>query len=224
MKLSSFKSIPRSLALFLLLILLALPGINAQVDLIEYPANNEIIYQTSRIKLNVSTTLGSDCYFNYNNVRNQTISCDGVSLVDLPPGNGVYNITVGDNESSLVQSVIVRKPSGSMVIFTYVFTFLIVAVLLFYFIVLLAKLASFSVGIYDLAANFALYFGLLFCNQLALEYVPVPLFLDWVNFFVGNLGWTSVVFPSIAYFISFFIQLFSKKDGLSVQEYNGKVM
>lgn len=217
-----FKAIPQSFMLVLLL-LLAITPVLASVDFIEYPAPNEIIYQSSRIKLNVSTTLGQDCYFNYNNVRNQTINCDGISLVDLPSGNGVYNITVGDNETSITQSVIVRRPSGDMVIFTYIFTFLIVATLLFYVIVLLAKLASFSIGIYDLAANYALYFGLLFCYQLALEYVPIPLFLDWVQFFMTNLAWTAIVLPGVGYLICFFIRLFSKK-GMDVQDYNGKVM
>ena len=208
----------------LFLAILTIPYlVSAQIDTIEYPANNEIITQSQNIKLNITSTAGSNCYFNYNHVRNVSVDCEGVTLINLPSGNGVYNLTVGDDDNSITHVVTVRRPSGDIFLIVYVLTLIVILLLIFYLILLLAKLAMFTIGLYDVAISLGLYFTLLYLYQLAIEYMTITYFLDWLQLFIQILAWPTFILPLIGFVVCFIVRAFQKKGKLTVEDYNGKV-
>jgi len=122
----------------------------------------------------------------------------------------------------IVNSSGTENTKDNLVIFIYILAILSIGSLLAYLVIILGKLASYSIGLYDMAANYSLYFLLLASQQLALEYVAIPWLLNWLDLFISILGWTAIVLPSLGYFVCLFIRLFSKKD--SVNDYNERVM
>lgn len=217
--------------LFFLIILsfMIIPSISSIVDNINYPYNNDIISYSARIQLNVSSSASTGCYFTYSTslgpaLYNQSVECNGISLVDLPNANGEYNLTVTDDVSdSQTITIKVEKPAGILVTMIYFFSFLILLFMLFIFIINLAKLATINFTIFDVAKSLTIYFGLLISYQLVIEYVGVPFIIDWLDLIRSISGWIMVVLPIISFFITFFVKGTKKKKMLSIQEMTGSL-
>jgi len=168
--------------------------VSASMTSINYPVANDIISETARVKLDVSSSGSSGCYFNYNNIKNVSIGCNGVSLVDLPNGNGDYNITVGDNAgSSITQVVTVRRMTGSVVVFIYLISLIILMGIVFDVFYLLGKAVQLNVSLYDIGVSYALAFGLMIDYQLAVEYIRIPFLVDWLNICLTSSLWMLMV-------------------------------
>lgn len=209
------------------LLLINLGTVAATVDSINYPHNNDIISYTAKIKLNVSSSGSTGCIFNYVSSLgavpyNQTVLCDGVSLVDLPNADGNYNLTVlddvGDSQTITIKVI---KPNGILVAAIYTLTFFLLLSILFVFILNLAKLATTSTTIYDVAISMTVYFGLLISYQLIIEYSAVPFIIDWLDLIRSIAGWVLVMLPLISFVVTFFVKGTQKKKPLSVQEILG---
>jgi len=82
----------KRLILLVIFSLVFISLVNAGVDSINYPYNNDVLSYSARINLNVSSSASTGCYFTYDSgtgsvAYNQSISCDGISLVNLPNSN-----------------------------------------------------------------------------------------------------------------------------------------
>lgn len=204
----------KSILYILVILLLALPSL-ATIQSINYPAPNEIITETARIRLNVTSTPSSEvCWFTYNNVaRNQTISCDGISLVDLPAASGTYNITVWDNAtSSKTQNVTVIQNNSNIVLFIYILATISILAILFLTIYLLGRTATFETNIYDVSYSFVAYFALLISYQMSLEYSRVNFLLSWQELFINSSGWMMIVFSTASFIVCLIIRTTQKKN------------
>jgi hypothetical protein len=185
--------------------------VSAAITSINYPVANDIISETARVKLDVSSSGSSNCYFNYNNVKNVSVSCNGVSLVDLPNGNGDYNITVGDNSSSSITQVVsVRRMTGSVVVFIYLLSILTLMGIVFDIFYLFGKAVDMSVTLYDLGISYSLAFGLMIDYQLAVEYIRIPFLIDWLNICVTTSLWMLMVGGTSLFAFSFIYNYMKK--------------
>lgn len=223
------KSYKLYLAIFLILFL-SINNSSAAITSINYPYNNDIIPNTARIQLNISSSGSTGCVFYYDTPTgtvafNQSIACNGVSLVNLPNAEGAYNLTVEDSAASTQTiTVTVDKPAGILITAIYILTFFLFLSMLFLIILNIARLATFSMTIFDVAISLSVYFGMLILYQLSIEYINVPFFIGWLDLIqLGNIGWLFVAFPIIAFFVSFTYKGTQKKKLPSVQEMTGDV-
>lgn len=208
---------------FFLFILILLPLINAGIDSIDYPYNNDTLSYTSRIPLEVSSSGSTGCYFNYDHIHNVTVECEGVSLVDLPNSDGSYMLYVGDDAGSQTSIQInIVKPSGILITFLYALCVVILIGMLFVFVINIAKLATFSMTIYNLVISWSFFFALLITYQLILEYSAVPFIIDWLDLIMSISMWVVVVFPLIALLITMIKKGTDKKKPISVEEFTGR--
>lgn len=200
---------------------------SAAITSINYPHDNDVITHTSRINLNVSSSGSTGCYFTYTSptgavAYNQSIICNGVSLVNLPNAEGTYNLTAHDSAASTQTiTVTVAKPSGILVTLIYFLTFFVLISMLFLTIINLAKLATFATTIFDIAISLSVYFGLLIAYQLVLEYSAVPFILNWLDLIQSIGGWVMVMLPLISFFVTFVVKGVQKKNLPSVREMTG---
>ena len=201
---------------------------SAGVDSINYPRNNDIISETARINLNVSSTAVSNCVFYYTTSNgavpyNQSVLCNGISLVNLPNADGNYNISVqADGGSSVTNVITVDKPNGILITLIYVLTFFVLFSGLFFFVINLAKLATVSTTIFDVALSWSIYFGVLISYQMVIEYSNVPFIIGWLDLMRVIGGWVLFVLPLIAFFITFFFKGMKKKSLPSIKDMTGR--
>lgn len=199
------------LSLFLVLVLLAVP-VDAAILSINYPSANDTIPETARIKLDVtSNALDSGCQFEYDNVRNQSINCHGVSLVNLPNVDGTYIIRVYNGSGDyLEQPVNVSKPTGNLAIFIYALSLFVLFGLSFSFLLYVLKLTVIRVALADLMLSLALYFLLLFDYYLVLDNVGIPFLLTWLDIAIKVGVFTAVFIPLILWVVCAFARTWKK--------------
>jgi hypothetical protein len=201
------------------------PSVSADVVSINYPAPNDIISQSARVSLNVtSNDSTSNCVFSYDNVSDVPVSCSGVSLVDFPNSDGTYRIRVTDVDSGsfVDQQVTITKPGGGVVFFVYTLTVFVLSSIIFLIVFLISKLATFETNLYHVAGCVVLYLVFLITYQLNLEYVSVSFILSYINMFFSSMSWVLIVFPFINYVICLLVRTFNKKKVPSVHEQNGR--
>lgn len=206
--------------LSLLLAGLTLPLTVADVLSINYPAANDIISESSRIRLNVTSNGTSDgCYFTYDGTKNQSVSCNGISLVNMPNADETYRIRVTDNAGSYVdQQLTIKKPAPSTTNFLFLITVLLLCGSLFLLFYLLKKLVTLDMRWFDLAVSFVFFFAFLIVYQLDLEYLNIPFIFDYLDVFFQGSIYALVVFPVIAYFVCGTARSFKKKKHLKAEE------
>jgi len=202
------------------MILLMFSSVSADILSINYPAPNDIISEGSRIQVNVTSDgFSAGCYFNYDDVYNQSISCDGTSIVNMPNADETYRIKVGDNAGNYItQQVTIQKPSGIMVMFVYTITMIILCLMIFGTVALLIKLATYDMKVLDLCISLCLYVVYLIIYQLNLEYIGVPFIMNYLNLFLTTSLWIFVVFAPINYVVCVIIRSFKKKKLMDVKE------
>lgn len=185
---------------------------SASITSINYPVANDVISETARVKLDVSSSGSSNCYFNYNNVKNVSVACNGITLVNLPNGNGDWNITVGDNaSSSITQIVSVRRSTSSVIVFIYLIAILILMGIMFDVFYLLSKAVQLAVSLYDIGIAYSLSFGLMITYQLAVEYVRIPFLIDWLDICVKSTLWILMVGGTSLFAFSFIAEMIRKE-------------
>lgn len=192
----------------------------ADVLSINYPAPNDIISESARVRLNVTSNgTSANCVFSYDNVSNQSVGCNGVSLVDMPNADETYRIRVTDSAGSFVdQQVTIQKPSPVTSNFVYVLTILVLCGVVFWVFYLIRKLAEVNLRWFDVAISICFYIIFLIVFQLNWEYVNVPFILDYLDLFFDASIYVLVVFPLIAFFVCGSIRSMKKKKLLRIEE------
>lgn len=169
----------------------------------DHPANNEILTSPS-IYLNVSGN-AQDCLFNYNNVKNQSISCNGLTMIRLPAVDGVYNLTVFETfpgSSSQTRQITLHIPSG-LTVTTYTILFIGLSfILVFLFLYAFGRLISLDFDLLDLCLNIGIYIALLMFQAMNLQYLGSEFINDWVLWIINYAIYTNVFLPIIAFFLT----------------------
>ena len=199
---------------------LTTPFSEATVLEITYPAPNDIISNSARVRLQaVSTGNSSNCYFNYDEVYNQTVECNGTTLVNLPNADETYRIRVGDDAGSYVdQQLTVQKPSPNVTNFVMALTIIILCSLLAMIIYSIARFVKLETNIKDLIVSLCLSLGFILVYQLNLEYINTPFVFDYLDLFMSNGLWILVVFMLVNYFVCATSRSFKKKGKLRINE------
>lgn len=217
----------RKIFFFTILILLTLNLASASIDSINFPYGNDVLTYSNNIPLDVSSSGSTGCVFFYDSPTgyvpyNQSIDCNGITYVNLPNADGVYNISVMDDATdSIQQTLTISRPSGILVTFIYALSIFLLGAMLFIFVLILAKTAVGDVTIYNLGLSWAFYFTLFATYQLILEYANIPFIVGRIDLLLTISSWLVVVFPVIAFLISVIIKSTIKKQPLSVQEITG---
>lgn len=217
---------------YLLIVLLALPSIptaSAALTRLNYPRDNDIITYTNNVEINITSAGSSNCVLYYQTSLgivpyNQSVVCNGISSVDLPNANGLYNISIADDAGDIItHNIEIKKPVGILITSIYIITFLIFLGLFFMTFLLMAKLAILNVTIYNILTSLALFFGVLIMYQFNQEFTTLPFIIDWLDITI-SLGWIFVIWPIAAFFISFFVNAIKKRDVPTAREITGKEM
>lgn len=190
------------IALIAFVILLAMPMASASFNW-THPSNNDILTSPS-IYLNVSGN-AQDCLFNYNNVQNISVNCNGLTMIRLPAVDGTYNLTVIETypgSTSQTRQITLHIPSGLLVT-TYTVLFIGLSfILIFLFLYAFGRLISLDFDLLDLCLNVGLYFALLMFQAMNLQYLGSEFINDWVLWIIHYAVYTNVVLPIIAFFIT----------------------
>lgn len=213
--------------IFLFLIFfLNLNIVSAGITSINFPYDNDVLSYSLRIPLNVTSSGSTGCVFYYDaglgNSYNQSILCNGDSLVDLPLSSGQYNLSVSDDSGSTQTiNIEISRPEGIIVALVYFLSILILLGLLFIFILNLAKFAMMDFTVYNVAVSWTFYFALMIAYLFSLEYSGVPFVISWLEL-IQNIGlWFFIVFPLIALFVTIFYKSTKKKNTLTTEELTG---
>lgn len=192
------------LSLLIVLCILLSYSAMAVVQSINYPAPNDIISETARIRLSVtSTDTSSTCYFNYDNVKNVSVACNGTTLVNLPNADNTYRIIVGDEDgSSINQQVTVVKAQGVLVTAIYILDIIIILACFFILIYTIDKFSQLDVTMIDLGMSWTALFGLFLSYQLSLEYLNMPFMLDWLNLILNTCTYSLGIISLIGFIVS----------------------
>lgn len=165
-----------------------------------HPANNEIITSPS-VYLNLQSGTAQDCFFNYNGVKNVSVSCDGITMVRLPPVSGVYNLTVIETfpgTQTTTREITLSMPSG-IVITSYSFLFItLLFCLVFLALYAFGKLVTLEFDLLDLCLNIGAFFALLFFQAMNLQYFGSEYINDWLLLIIKISTWTNVILPFLA--------------------------
>ena len=196
------------------------PLVSASVLEISYPAPNDIISNSARVRLQVVSSFNSsNCYFSYDEVYNQTVVCNGTTLVNLPNADETYRIRVGDDSGSYVdQQLTIQKPSPSVTNFDMALTIIILCGLVAMIIYSIARFVKLETNIRDLIVSLCLAICFIIIYQLNLEYINTPFIFDYLDLFMTNGLWILVVFMLVNYFVCATSRSFKKKGKLRVSE------
>jgi hypothetical protein len=179
--------------------------VNATVNSIDYPYNNDVLTYSSRIHLEVTSTAETTCYANYNNVHNVTVNCNGVTFFDLPNSNGNYTINViGDSGSSKSVYVQVQKDRSILTSAFYIVFLLILMGIITIFVTTLGRMITFTYTLLELGTSLGLYFAVLFMYWVSIEYITIPFITDFTEKFIYWLGFPLILIPVIAMILSIF--------------------
>lgn len=178
-----------------------------------YVSVTRVAYPNSSIDfsnyINMTKT-ASTYYHDYCNT-----SLVGTYIVDWEADpNGIT--TVGNYD------FFVGEPSGDNIkIFIYLIFIILTFGLIFLFIMNLAKLATVSTTIFDVALSFSIYFILLMTYWLSQNYLVNSFINDHITLYISMTTFSAVLLPLISLFITIFVKATQKKSNLSVQELTG---
>jgi len=124
--------------------------------------------------------------------------------------------------SFLVTSLGLYPANDNLTIFIYMMFIILLCGLLSLFIINVAKLATASTTVYDVAYNWAFYSALIINYYLAQAYLIDSFIVNNATVYLGILGFTAGILPMISLFISIFVQSAKKKRLLTVDELTGR--
>lgn len=188
---------------FIFAMVILLPMTSAAFN-ITNPSPNDFITSPT-IFVNLSSGTALDCYFNYNNVKNVSVNCNGVTMVKIPSVDGVYNLTFGESYPAsveTVQQITLKMPSGLVIVLYSLIFFVIVFSLIFLFLYAFGKLVTIDMDLLDVCLNIGVFFVLLFYQTLQMQYMGSAYIDDWMLFIIDISIWTNVIFPILALLIT----------------------
>lgn len=208
--------------LFLLLIILFSSSVIASVQTLNFPANGEYLAQ-SKIELNLTSDANTTgCYWNYNNVRNETINCEGLSSITLPLKNGQYTINVGDDTGSTIShSITLAKANSGFSYFIYLVC--ISAILFNFFMVIyhIIQLGDLQTGLKDVFYAWTGLFVTIIFNFLFEEYVAVTYMVNIFNTFQLMTYWATGFLPILAWLVCGLIRTMNPKLAMKKDQQRG---
>lgn len=139
----------------------------------------------------------------------------GFGDIDGSPTAWSYNLFVTPNGE--------EKQGDNFEIFFFILFGVLTFILLFTFVFNLAKTATASVKIMDIAWSWGIYFTMLFMWWLSQDYMTASFVRDNMDKFITITAFSHVVLPLIGFFVTFFIKSTEKKKPLSVPELTGRV-
>jgi hypothetical protein len=175
---------------------------------ISYPNGTKINHNFAMIKN------GVDYSYNF---------CNNTQL-----GEYIYN-TLGNPDGVYVTQPVSylitntgEKPAGDgLIIFIYsLFIFLTMA-LSFTFLINIAKLATFTATLFDLAISWGFYFITVITLFISNSYMQNNLISDNILLIISITGFTNFILPAISFIVSFFVNITKKKRMLDVHEISG---
>jgi hypothetical protein len=198
---------------YILFLLVLSSLVSADILSINYPAPNDIISESSRVRLDVTSNgTSSNCYFNYDDIKNVSIDCNGISLVNFPAKSETYRIRVGDDAGSYItQQVTINKENGVLPTVIIIFAIVIMMLMFFMFFHILGRLLVFEVGLYDAAITYVIIFGYFLVYQLMIDVVNLPFLISWLDIFKNISLWFMSIFTLIAYVVCFIYRVTTKK-------------
>lgn len=201
-----------------ILTLLSITLVSGAVDSINYPYSGQNL-TAPKLQLNISTTGSTNCYWNYNNIHNETINCNDVSLINLPAIDGVYNITASDNTGSR-QSVIVHltQIEPEIKLFFFVGFILLIVVLFWSVFNVIGHFVKLDCDLKDIIFAFSSYFVFLAYYGLLLEYFDNFLILQFSEMILDVGSYTHIFLPAIAFVVSFSIGQWYRTKGKGGEE------
>lgn len=191
----------RKLILSMLFVMLMV-GMVAGAPTINYPYNNDIVLGNT-IPLDINSA-SSNCYFNYNNIYNQSISCNGISNVDMPNAEGNYTLYVGDDVGETSINIILTLPDPNIIIFFSILIIAIVVLLLSSLLAIVYNLINWSLDGRDMTYAVSIYFGLFMIYFLANTYLGNQFIEEILLLFIQVGALTHIIIPIVGFFMYFF--------------------
>jgi len=114
--------------------------------------------------------------------------------------------------------------SDFLEVFIYILFIIVTLSLFTTFIILLAKLATFEITLYNVLISWGIYILTIITNYLGKNYLMNNLVEDMTNGYLTYTAWTNVVFPLLAFIVVFFIRSMQKKKPMSVKELSGRLL
>lgn len=109
-----------------------------------------------------------------------------------------------------------------MFIFIYSLFGVILFIMMFLMIMNIAKLATFSTTIYNVATCWGIYFVMIFLRWLIFEYITGGFIRDNIDLILTITAFTHVVLPILALVITIFVKSTQKGKPLGVEEMVGR--
>lgn len=223
-------------AYLLIFLFLLIPFVNAEVQTLGNFRQNECV--------NLIQLCGNCTYNNITTVRypNSSIALSSVQMTKIgaeynytfcsTPRFGEYIVSgFGDIDGSptawsynfYITPNGEEKQGDNFEIFFFILFGLLTFVLLFTFIINLAKVSTATVKVMDVAWSWGIYFTMLFMWWIAQDYMTASFVRDNMDKFITITAFSHVVLPIIGFFVSFFIGMTQKKRLLSIDELTGSV-
>lgn len=128
---------------------------------------------------------------------------------------------------SIIGLVSALTPDGStpagdnVTIFVYIL-FTVTTLGLFYSLfMILARLASVNVTIYDVLLSWASYILVMIVNHMSAHYLADVFTYDLTNAFLTITRWTNIYLPAVALIITIIYKTTQKKKNVSIKELTG---
>lgn len=195
------------------------------VDLIQVPTNASFCNFTSLQYPNQTKIYFSQVMANTN----------GEYLYTLP---GIYTLVLGEykactqcDPSGIIKTACYRflvtpngeDPAGTgLQVFIYILFISFTFILIFLFVINLAKLATASTTIFDLALSLGIYLVLLFTYWLSKNYLLNTFISDHAGLYLTLTAFGGVVLPFVSFVVTIFVKSTQKKSVLSVEEIRGR--
>lgn len=112
----------------------------------------------------------------------------------------------------------------NFMIFLYLAFFLVLFGSLYFMIINIAKLASTSETVFGLATSWSIYFALILCYWLVINYSTSSFLRTNIIWPVSIFGFSNFLLPLISLFVAIFKRSIDKKAPLSVAELTGRRM
>lgn len=211
LELSLKRNLRKKLLIILAISLLVFPIVNATINSIDYPYNNQILTSPT-IDLQFTKTGTINCYWNYNNVHNNSVNCLG-DVIRLPQVTGNYTIYVLDNISSMqyVNVSLILPPENTQIVFMLLSVILSILMLLTLFNTI-GAMKVYDADLLDITYSFSIYFAVLMFNYFNMEFFGDELIDIITNRFMYVGVFSHLLFPVAAFIFSLIKQNLEFKE------------
>jgi len=124
-----------------------------------------------------------------------------------------FEVTVSGNESI----------GDNFLIFLYILFMIVTIILLFSLIINIAKLATLSTTVMDVAYSWSIYLGVVIVWWVSSLYLPLTSMTNILGIYMTYSGFTHIILPVIALIIVMFAKAADKRKPLSVEEFTERL-